>query len=143
MSEQLTGRALDRAIAEELGYTVEFIQNDEFPRGTFRLDIPLFSFYVPENHISRIATWQRADIAWSHVPQFHVSADVVLAICSGRGWALEFAPRKWVDMGYEALDIATVFVPNGDDCNVYEGHADSLQEAAARALLQALQAVRS
>lgn len=121
MSEQLTGRALDKAIAEALGK---------------RLSPPI---------VEGGEWYGYGDGRWANAIEpltpYHADANATLAVCAERGWALEFAPRKWVGMGYEVMEMATVFTVGGNDESIaHDGHGDTLQEAAARALLAALTA---
>lgn len=136
---QLTGRDLDRAIAERLGYTVrQAIADDDhlyFAAGTpvFCLVDPrgvavdLFDFILIHEIIDT------EDHAWRSAPVFHADANVTLAACTECGWYLSFTGNS----ALIAYDIG------GGFSRTHRGDGATPQEAAARALLAALSDARA
>lgn len=116
MSEQLTGRALDRAIAEAL-----FINAIHSPFDD--------EWYLPNGE---------------RLPAWSADANATLAVCAERGWELRFEfDDSEEEITYVAWIAGDVMRPIGSGymTNEYDGRSTaSCQEAAARALLTALAA---
>ena len=110
MSEQLSGRALDRAIAEALGLVTQFQPHNEW-------------WYLTES--------EDRGRQFTPIPTFHADANATLAVCAERGLSAEFhrdgaTIRKW---DTEYLRIEREWYERGEP-----------QEAAARALWAAITA---
>ena len=117
MSEQLSGRALDRAIAEALGLVTQFQPHNEW-------------WYLTES--------EDRGRQFTPIPTFHADANATLAVCAARGWALRF------EIGDGVVEV---LVPYPDEYDTYatKGYSSTIltcswQEAAARALLAAITA---
>lgn len=110
MSEQLTGRALDKAIAEALGK---------------RLSPPI---------VEGGEWYGYGDGRWANAIEpltpYHADANATLAVCAERGWYLSFTRNS----ALIAYDIG------GGFSRTHRGDGETPQEAAARALLAALTA---
>lgn len=110
VSEQLTGRALDKEIAEALGK---------------RLSPPIVE--GGEWYGYGEGRWTNAI---EPLTPFHADANAVIAVCAERGWYLSFT-------GNTALIAYPI---GGDFARTHRGDGATPQEAAARALLAALTA---
>ncbi len=124
MSEQLSGRELDKAIALALGYFVEKSING---REWILID-PELQHTGDENWVNSEAQ------AWSHVPAFHADANAVIDVCAAHGLSHS------VEYDKHGVMFAAVWSKDEriiEHANVIDG---KFQEALARALLAALTA---
>lgn len=132
MSEQLSGRELDKAIALLLGYSVKkrrLIAPDGNPVKVATHGIGRFSEDVELREVVG-----DDDFLWAHAPAFHADANAVIAVCAERGWRLSFGRNLKKDLPYAAIEW------DDDDWDFVTTHGATPQEAAARALLAAITA---
>lgn len=130
MSEQLTGRALDKAIAEALGWKLQRVEGGTWGHGYIVLTPDGKNWVGNSRHLSQVVHNTEA-LAWGTLPAWSADANATLAVCAERGLSAEFyrdgaTIRKWDD---EYLRIEREWYERGEP-----------QEAAARALLAALTA---
>lgn len=130
MSEQLSGRELDRAIAIALGYTVK--KNVDVINTYYTLYSPQGDFITTTLEGTSPAGIDAKDRAWNHVPDYHADANAVIAVCAERGWRLSF--------GRNARQQPAVTIDWDYGRSVCGGWGATPQEAGARALLSALTA---
>ena len=130
MSEQLTGRALDKAIAEALGWRVEPVNEAGYDANWVQVFDPSGDRcgYLNDhgNWVERIHV-DRLDLV---IPSPSADANATLAVCAERGWYLSFT-------GNTALIAYPI---GGDFARTHRGDGTTPQEAGARALLAALTA---
>ena len=125
MSEQLTGRALDRAIAEALGWRINIVNDPQAPYA--EVFAPDGTEVTPNND----PQWAYAPFNYHEAyPAYHADANATLAVCAERGWYLSFT-------GNTALIAYPI---GGDFARTHRGDGTTPQEAGARALLAALTA---
>lgn len=110
MSEQLSGRALDCAIAKALGLVTQFQPHNEW-------------WYVTES--------EDRGRQFTPIPDYSADANAVIDVCSARGWRLSFGRNLKKDQPYAAIEW------DDDDWNFVTANGSTPQEAAARALLAA------
>lgn len=112
MSEQLSGRALDCAIAKALGLVTQFQPHNEW-------------WYVTES--------EDRGRQFTPIPDYSADANAVIDVCSARGWRLSFG-RNGEKQPYATIEW------DYNDWNFVIENAATPQEAAARALLAAITA---
>ena len=113
MNEQLSGRAVDRAIAEALGLVTQFQPHNEW-------------WYLTES--------EDRGRQFTPIPAFHADANAVIDVCAARGLSHS------VEYDKHGVMFAAVWSKDEriiEHANVIDG---KFQEALARALLAALTA---
>jgi hypothetical protein len=132
MSEQLSGRALDRAIAEKLGYTVSKVTwtaaSDADPGW-------MYALHAPNGQQATFGS-RNYDEAWDMpsnravaVAEFHADANQQLKLCAERGWYISYTGNT----ALVARDIG------GGYNHTHRGDGATPQEAGARAIFDALE----
>ena len=142
MSEQLSGRELDKAIALALGYTARWIDwksaHHSGVDGMYALHDPQGK-QAMEGHENENEAWftPRSPGRTVYVPAFHADANAVIGVCAARGWDILIQTDVWRgDTAEWRVEIRHTHTM----VSVGEAHGATPQEAAARALLAAITA---